>query len=49
MDNNPEDIKIKYGSGLNSNIPYKSPLTRSLWNALSGDCYTEVNSPEATD
>ncbi len=50
VENNLNHIRVRYGAGLNANIPTKSPLNRNLlFSSPAGDTCSQINSPEATD
>jgi hypothetical protein len=49
IENNFDELKVQFGSGLNGNIPSKSPLCRNLKLSLVGDTTSDVESPDVID
>ena len=49
LDQDLNNMKIIFGSGLSGNIPAKSPLHRNIKMSLIGDTHSDIESPEATD
>lgn len=49
LDQNYNDMKIIFGSGLSGNVPAKSPLYRNIKMSLIGDSHSDIESPEACD
>jgi hypothetical protein len=49
LDQDYNEFKIIFGSGLNGHIPAKSPLYRNIKMSLIGDTHSDIESPEASD